>query len=57
VGAICALWREAAHQGVQVTVASGEGFVRRVFELVHLADVMPVGTTPEEAMRVAASAL
>ena len=57
VGAICALAQAASAKGIQVGVASGEGFVRRVFELVHLADLMPVAKTPEDAMRaVAASA-
>ena len=57
VGAICAVAREASAKGIQVGVACGEGFVRRVFELVHLADLMPVAKTPEDAMRaVAASA-
>jgi anti-anti-sigma factor len=55
VGAICALAREASAQGMQVGVACGEGLVRRIFELVHLADVVPVATTPEDAMRAAAS--
>jgi anti-anti-sigma factor len=53
VGAICALAREASAQSGQVSVVCGEGFVRRVFELVHLADVVPVATSPEEAMRAA----
>jgi anti-anti-sigma factor len=55
VGAICALSREAARQGVRVAVASGEGFARRVFDLVHLADVLPVATTAEEAVRAASA--
>jgi anti-anti-sigma factor len=53
IGAICMFSREAARQGVQVAVASGEGFVRRVFELAHLGDALPVATTAEAAARAA----
>jgi anti-anti-sigma regulatory factor len=55
VGAICTFSREASAHGTQVGVACGEGLVRRVFELVHLADVVLVAKTPEEAMRAAAA--
>ena len=54
LGAICTFSREASLQGTQVGVACGEGLVRRVFERVHLADIVPVANTPEEALRAAA---
>jgi anti-sigma B factor antagonist len=53
VGALCALAREASQRGVAVAVTCGAGVVRRVFELVHLAEVMPVAETIEEALRAA----
>ncbi|MDP9256644.1 MAG: STAS domain-containing protein [Actinomycetota bacterium] len=55
VGAICTLSRDAPLQGTKVGVACGEGLVRRVFELVHLAEIVPVAKTPEEAVRAAAA--
>ena len=53
VGAICALAAAASPYGVRVAVACGEGLVRRVFDLVHLADTVPVAETVEDAQRQA----
>jgi anti-anti-sigma factor len=55
VGAICALAREASLRGVQVAVTCCEGPVRRVFDLVHLADAVPVAGTVEDARRLASA--
>lgn len=52
VGAICARSREGAERGVAVAVACAPtGIVRRVFELVHLRDVLPVAESVEDALR------
>jgi anti-anti-sigma factor len=53
VGAICALSSEASRLGVAVVVTCGAGAVRRVFELAHLADVVPVAESVESALRAA----
>jgi anti-anti-sigma factor len=53
VGAICAFAGEASQHGVQVAVTCGEGPVRRVFDLVHLADAVPVAETVDDAKRLA----
>jgi anti-anti-sigma factor len=50
VGAICALFCEAARRDVAVVVTCGAGAVQRVFDLVHLADIVPVAATIEEAL-------
>jgi anti-anti-sigma factor len=55
VGAICALSRQASQRGIQVVVTCSEGLVQRVFELTHLADVVPVGETVEDALRAASA--
>ena len=41
--------------GVRLAVVCGPGFVRRVLDLTHLGDVVPVAATAEEATRAAAS--
>lgn len=48
VGAICAFAREASALGIGVAVACSEGVVQRIFDLVHLADVVPVVELPAE---------
>jgi anti-sigma B factor antagonist len=53
VGAICRLARAASESGVGVAVACRAGHVRRVFELVHLADLVPVAETVEDALQAA----
>jgi anti-anti-sigma factor len=53
VGAICALAREAARLGFAVVVTCDAGAVRRVFDLAHLADVVPVADSVEAALRAA----
>ena len=50
VGAICALARAGWERGMAVAVVCGAGMVERVFELVRLADVVPVVATPEDAL-------
>ena len=50
VGAICALARAASRQGVAVAVLCGGGIVRRVFDLSHLSDAVPVTGTVECAL-------
>ena len=55
VGAICSFSREVSQMGVGLAVVCGPGFVRRVLDLTHLGDVVPVAATVEEATRAAAS--
>lgn len=42
VGAICAFSETASARGVSLAVVCGPGFVRRVFDLTRLADVVRV---------------
>jgi anti-anti-sigma factor len=53
VGAICQLSREASERGVSVAVTCSAGAVRRVFDIVHLAEVVPVAETVESAVHAA----
>lgn len=53
VGAICALAGEAERLGVPVVVTCGAGAVRRVFDLTHLTEVVPVAESVEGALRAA----
>jgi anti-anti-sigma factor len=55
VGAICTFSRELSQLGVALAVVCGPGFARRVFDLTHLGDVVPVAATVEEAMHAASS--
>ena len=48
VGAICAFAREASAQGIGIAVACSEGVVRRIFDLVHLSDVVPIVEVPTD---------
>lgn len=48
VGAICAFAREASAQGIGVAVTCSAGVVQRIFDLVHLSEVVPVVELPAE---------
>jgi anti-anti-sigma factor len=50
IGALCALACDGSQHGCAVAVACSAGPVRRVFELVHLDDVLPVTPTIEDAL-------
>lgn len=53
IGAIWALSRTAAMRGTGLAVVCGPGFVRRILELAHLADVVPVTGRVDAARSVA----
>jgi anti-anti-sigma factor len=50
IGEICALVRAASRQGVAMAVLCGGGIVRRVFDLSHLSDAVPLAETVASAL-------